>query len=219
MGKQVDVKNLKPGDVVKMQSGNFVIMRVGRNRRASTTLDGAYEKHLKEMLKDVTDTKRMKFYVITPRVQYGRSSATMELVGKVPPDTVKKMIQMNVVLHDKISQKHGQNLDALDIQWGKMNDANIVTQKGERAEAGDVVMVQFSNGKFEMVLGNDKGAVYDGKTGRYYCREPWKVGQPSKMKLKYHPLHGVIPVESKSKARSMPPNTLLYIVRKKSGTK
>ena len=215
MGKQVEVRNLKAGDVVKQKGENFVLMRVGRNRRAATTLDGAFEKHLKEMLKDPQDTAKMRFYVLTIR-----TSPTMEVVGKVSPDIVKKMIQMDVLLHSNISQKHGENLGALDIQWGKRNDATIVTQKGERAEAGDVVMVQFSNGKFEMVLGNEKGDVYDGKTGRYYCREPWKVGAPGKSKLAHDPLSQLLYMKtSKPKARSMPPNTLLYIVRKKEDAK
>ncbi len=91
----------------------------------------------------------------------------------------------------------------------------MVTLKGEHVKAGDLVMVKFSNGEFKMVMGNDNGVTYDGKTGNFLCRAPWKVGREPRMKLKYSPFGGVTYKKVVSKARSMPPESLLYLIQKK----
>jgi len=226
MGKMVEVHKLKEGDVVRTTRGSFVLMWPAKmNRRASYVIDGAYEMTLKSMLKDPKDTKRMQFYTINPR-----SQRTMEVVGRVSQAVVQKMRDMNALLRDVLDKTHRQNMDALDLKWNK--DAvvkkptargtrvwhgtyDVVTLKGEHVKAGDLVMVQFSNGKFEMVMGNDNGIVYDGNTGRFLCRSPWKVGQAGRVRTKYDPYKGIYQTISKPKARSMSPDTLLYLIRKK----
>jgi len=227
MGKTVETWKLKEGDIVRTDRGDFVLMwPAGRNRRGGTTIDGAYKKHLDVMLKNPKDTAKMVFYTITPKLH-----PTMEVVGKVSQTVVQKMRDMNALLHDVLAKKHHENMNKLDLKWNK--DAvvkkptpyggtrvlhgtyDVVTQKGEHVKAGDLVMVKLNNGNFEMVMGNENGVVYDGKTGRFLCRSPWKVNRPPRMGLKYHPIYGPVPVKKKEKARSMPPESLLYLIRKK----
>lgn len=226
MAKKINPSDVKEGMVVKSNKGNFIAMWSARfNRRSHTVLHGVYEKDLSTMLKNPKDTTKMRFITWT-----FRKGEPIELISSVPLTTTKKLQTMNALMNAAIEQRRVGNMDKLNLKWNPnaevknssgrrwMGANDVMTLKGEHVKAGDVVMVQFSNGKFDMVMGNDKGQTYDGSTGRFYCRSPWKVGARPSHKLVYHPTKGLHVQISKSKARSMPPESLLYLIKKKEDT-
>lgn len=222
MSKKVLPYAIKEGNVFATRKGRFVAMMDARmNRRGSTVIEGVYEKDMAVMLKNPKDTMKMRFFTWT-----FRRDESLDLVATVPSSTTKKLREMNLLLAQVLDKKRGEKMDALDLKWNpnatirKGNKRwagayDVVTKKGEHVKAGDLVMVHFANGDFKMVMGNDSGQTYDGKTGNFLCRAPWKVGRTPKYKMKYDPLYGVVPRKVVMKARSMPPDSLLYLIQKK----
>lgn len=223
MGKRIEPRSVKEGDILNTRKGRFIAMWDGRmNRKGSINIEGTYEKDVAVMLKNPKDTTKMRFYTWTFR---GRSEP-VEVVGKVQSATVKKLREMNSLLQAAVEKRRGEKMNALDLKWNPnatvkhgwkrwQGAYDVVTKKGEHVKSGDLVMVQFKNGQFEMVMGNENGATYDPKTGNFLCRATWKVGRPEKYKMKYDPRYGVIPKKVTLKARSLPPDSLLYLIKSK----
>jgi hypothetical protein len=217
MGKTVRPLQVAAGDVLETERGQFVVMSKQFSRRGGMIFNGAYSHHLEDMLKDPTDTKKMTFYKVTIKKDF------VDVVGKVSPATVKKMVNMNQLLHGALDKSRSANMDKLDLKWNQDVVAkhgqshryfkgayDVVTLKGEHVSVGDRVMVKFSNGNFEMVMGNENGQTYDPRTGYFLCRNPWKVG---KVTSKFNPRTGQIKTMV-AKARSLPPDSLLYLIQK-----
>ena len=221
---RVASNQLKAGDVILNKRGTFVLMTdAGWNKRGRTTYMGVFKKQLTEMLEDPKDTHRMKFFTIS------RPEPVVDKIGVVPAKTVKQMNEMYRELNHVLYEKKRKNMEALDLEWNDKVVAkhghkyfkgayDVTTMKDEKVSAGDLVMVQFSNGKFEMVMGNENGHTYDPTTGRFLCRSPWKVEATPKVRTVYDPRFGVVTKISKPKARTMPPETLLYLIKKKEDT-
>jgi hypothetical protein len=79
------VRDFKPGDVVKLDRGPFIVMHTQFNKRGSWVFFGAYDKHLQVMLKNPTDTSKMQFYTVNTRGQ------VHNVIQTAPPSTIKKM--------------------------------------------------------------------------------------------------------------------------------
>jgi hypothetical protein len=223
MGITVDSHKVVAGNVVHTTRGNMIVTQHARyNRRNHIVLEGVYEKDLPLMLKNAKNTKFMKFIKWTLRRAHGT-----EVIGTVPKSTVTKLREMHVLLTSALETKRLKNMDALDLKWNSnavvkkttkyggtkffRGTYDVTTMKDEHVSAGDRVMVHFANGNFEMSMGNESGITYDGKTGRFLCMDPWKVGR-TKQRFDY--VRGRMKT-TKSKARSMPPESLLYLIAKK----
>jgi hypothetical protein len=224
MGKKVSPYAVKEGNVFATNKGRFVAMMDSRmNRRGGTVIEGVYEKDLATMLKNPKDTTKMRFVTWT----YRRNDTLVELVGTVPSSTTKKLREMNWLLAQTLEKKRSEKMDKLDLKWNPnatvknasgrrwLGAYDVVTLKGEHVKAGDLVMVKFSNGEFKMVMGNDNGVTYDPKTGNFLCRSPWKVGRPAQHKLRLDKYGQLGYKKVVTKARSMPPDSLLYLIQKK----
>ena len=225
MRKTVDSFQVKEGDIIRTTRGNMVVMyRPRNNRRCHLVIEGVYESTLPKMMKEPKNTKVMHFIKWTLR---GRDRG-IDVVGSVSQSTVKMMKEMHQLLNDVLEEKRSKNMDALDLTW---NDKAIVkkrtqyhgtrlyqgtydvtTMKGEHVSAGDKVMVHFSNGNFEMIMGNPQGLTYDPKTGRFLCIDPWKADRAPRQRVDF--FSGRIKTV-KVKARSMAPESLLYLIAKK----
>jgi len=218
MGKMIEIRGLQPGNIVNTErGGRFIVLHRRFGRRGGIKYTGAYEEKAKEMLKDPTDTSKMQFYTVTSKRNM------IELLGQASPSVVKKLAAAETLLQDVLYKKSRANMDKLDLKWNKDAQTttrygakkgggirryfkgayDVVTVKGEHVSAGDLVMVQFSNGKFEMVMGNRNGQTYDPSTGNFLSRDKRAVERAAWRGKEIN-------------ARSMPPETLLYLISKKT---
>jgi len=216
MSKLVSPREVKEGQVVLTSKGRFVVYIGARfNKRGGVVIEGVYERDLPVML------KKMRFVKWTYR-----GDKKLEVTGTITSATVKKIRDMHYLLYSAVQTRRTNNIQKLGLKWNPevmghkgrkyfKGAYDVTTMKGEHVKAGDLVMVQFSNGKFEMVMGNLNGATYDPKTGFYLCMSPWKENATPTVRNRFTIERGWVEKVSKPKARGMRPDTLLYLIKRK----
>ena len=151
------VGNLKAGDVIQIHSRRglekIILMTQPSWGRSKASVEvvryGSKEQYIKGEVQGY----------LTLALRVGED---YEVVGTIPPkefEAIKVGHQaIRQVVQDKRSERTDTIHKAIEYNWDERTQT-LTLKNGDKVKAGDKVRVEFTNGVFTMVLGNERGLV------------------------------------------------------------
>lgn len=168
----VNSDKLKPGDVILFGGKQWIVLdKPGHSRRGDSESKAVKFKEKNQYLRGQATKYATLFFMnnkVYPVIGHTPASELLRIKSQV--DGIQNDI------HTKRKEAVANLHQKLDINWDERR-YELTLQNGDVVKAGDLVDVKFSNGHFDMIIGNDRGKVGNfspnsRRMGQIFVRSP-----------------------------------------------